>query len=238
MSKRFSETEKWKDQWFAELKPTEKLVFLYIVDNCDNAGFFELNSRINSYLIGITEKEYLGAIEGLNRGLLRSKNGQYYWVKNFLLHQKNLPLNSLNNAHRQIIKIIQNFAPKFDFDFEILGAYKGLASPTGKGNGKGKEKGMQGEKPEPPEEIRLTIDQFAEEFETYKIWLSVMEAATGKSIDWVIANLKQFVLEQKAVGKSYNNWGDLKSHALNWLKKQKTKVGEQPYRTPKPARIP
>lgn len=142
MPKRFSETDKWKDEWFSGLNPMEKLVFLFLIDNCDNAGFFELNQRLNSFLIGISEKEYLAAISGLSRGLISSKDCKCYWIRNFLFHQKNLPLNYENNAHKQIITIFNQKCNQFNFDFnKELGAKEGLISPIGKGidNGKGEE---------------------------------------------------------------------------------------------------
>ena len=125
MAKRFSEIEKWKDEWFVSLSTIEKLVWLFIVDNCDNAGFFELNARLNSFIIGISQDEYLGAIKGLNRGLLGAKNGNKFWIKNFLFHQKNMPLKLENNAHKQIIGILLQSASEFDFDFSSLGDFLG-----------------------------------------------------------------------------------------------------------------
>jgi hypothetical protein len=146
--KRFSETEKWKDDWFSLLTPIEKLVFLFLIDNCDNAGFFPLNQRINAFLIGISEDDYLGAIKGLNRGLLGAKDGGKFWIKKFLFHQKNLPLNPANNSHKQIISIINLNKELFSFDWNSLGANEGLFSPIGnsKGIGKGKVKKEVGEK--------------------------------------------------------------------------------------------
>ena len=40
MAYRFTDTGKWSDSWFIELSPTAKLLFMYICDNCDVAGFF------------------------------------------------------------------------------------------------------------------------------------------------------------------------------------------------------
>lgn len=146
MAKRFSEIDKWKDEWFSSLSPVQKLTFLFLCDNCDNAGFIDLNPRINSFLIGISEEEYIGAVKGLNRGLLGAKNSTLYWIKNFLFHQKNLPLNPDNNAHKQIINLIRQNLSLFEIDFnEELGAEEGLLSPTGRGKGKGKEEGGAGE---------------------------------------------------------------------------------------------
>lgn len=144
MSKRFTETNKWDDAWFSNLKPLEKLVFLFMIDRCDNAGFFELNPRNHAFQIGISQDEYLGAIKGLNRGLLSSVDNSKIWIKKFLFHQKNLPLNIKNNAHKQIILIIQNNINDFEFDFNSLGADMGLISPIGKGIGKGNSIGKEG----------------------------------------------------------------------------------------------
>jgi len=36
--KRFTDTEKWKDEWFLELTKDEKMVWIYLCDNCTNAG--------------------------------------------------------------------------------------------------------------------------------------------------------------------------------------------------------
>ncbi len=38
MSKRFTDTEKWKDEWFVELTQEQKLVWNYLCDTCSNAG--------------------------------------------------------------------------------------------------------------------------------------------------------------------------------------------------------
>jgi len=137
MAKRFSATEKWQDGWFTSLKPIEKLVFLYVVDNCDNAGFFEINSRLNSFIIGITEAEYITALRGLEKGFAWSKCGKRIFVIKFLFHQKNLPLNPENNAHKQILHLIEMNKESFEYDFDNLGANQGLVSPIGKGKGIG-----------------------------------------------------------------------------------------------------
>lgn len=194
--KRFSETEKWKDEWFSGLKPLEKLVFLFLIDNCDNAGFFELNTKLNSYLIGVTEKEYLGAIEGLNRGLLGAKDKTRYWIRNFLYHQKNLPLNPENNAHKNILLIISNNAKYFDFDFSNLGANQGLISPIGKGIGIGNV--LEGENFEKIEQWILQLkqgDQFFEQAIMSKNIIADKEAINN-SLDRLLGLIAQYPAKQ------------------------------------------
>jgi len=43
MSKRFTATEKWQDPWFCSLTDNEKLFWLFLLDNCDNAGVWQVN---------------------------------------------------------------------------------------------------------------------------------------------------------------------------------------------------
>lgn len=142
MSKRFTETDKWKDAWFRKLQPYEKLLFLYILDNCDNAGFLELDRFLASYQIGITEDEVQGAYKGLERAIEGASDGSdWVWVRNFLKHQKNEELNEKNPAHRQIISLIKAQNGR---GFE--GASKALVSPYGIGIGNGiKEESVRGD---------------------------------------------------------------------------------------------
>lgn len=143
---KFTESNKWKDPWFRKLTPGEKLVFLYLCDNCDNAGFYEIDLELMAFTIGTDVNKVEGALKGLTRGLFSS--GQWVWLKNYLKHQRNIPLNVDNNSHRQIMGIIADKLHLFPqipeylgANLNDLGAYKGVATPISKGKGKGKGKG-------------------------------------------------------------------------------------------------
>ncbi|MHA1169209.1 MAG: DUF7833 domain-containing protein [Candidatus Hodarchaeales archaeon] len=177
MPKRFTETEKWKDPWFRKLNAKEKLLFIYLIENCDVAGFIEIEFDLVGFQTGLKSEEIPGLIKGLTRGLLGASEGLawgylgakefsgVFYVKNYLRHQKNLPLNKYNNAHKGIIaKIVENaeFYSEIEHNFfaeipchhfkktkdqniiedlkEKLGASEPLARGTGKGKGKGKGK--------------------------------------------------------------------------------------------------
>lgn len=149
MPKRYTETEKWNDKWFRALKPLEKLIFNFMCDRCDLAGFYQIDLEDMEFRIKAPSEDILGAVQGLNRGLIfpnGMNDGSIIWIKNFLKHQRNLPLNPTNNAHRHIIEIISRHK-NFQTDIlNFLGADKGLISSLGnvmysKGNVRGDSKG-------------------------------------------------------------------------------------------------
>ena len=162
--KRFTETEKWRDPWFRSLPAPAKLVFFYFVDNCNNAGFHELDQDLMVMLTGMKPEHCEGALKALGRGIIGPCEG-WYWVRRFLRHQKNEPLNEANPAHKQIIVLVRDQLSRFKDSTEFqdfVAPYKGLLSPigigtgTGTGTGKGKERGVQrgkASKPESAEEI-------------------------------------------------------------------------------------
>jgi hypothetical protein len=49
MAKRFSDSEKWNDVWFTELNNDQKIIWIYLLDNCDNAGIFKLNIKLINF---------------------------------------------------------------------------------------------------------------------------------------------------------------------------------------------
>ena len=165
--RRFTETTKWDDPWFRGLPGVHKLAFLYIIDRCNNAGFWEIDMDGMEFQTKLEQKHLQGALKGLARGI-EERDG-WVWVKNFLKHQKNDVLNESNPAHRQIIGLIREQVPRFPSVKAILpkGASKGLQSPIGKGKGKvtveeesDLELKIDVERSEKPDPDRITIGRF------------------------------------------------------------------------------
>lgn len=79
MSKRFTETEKWRDPWFRKLSPQAKLLFLWLVDNCDKAGVIDFDAEAAAFDIGQPIKsEHLSE---LDTRILKLENGKLCLVK-------------------------------------------------------------------------------------------------------------------------------------------------------------
>ena len=139
MAYRYTDTNKWGDSWFVNLRPIEKVLFEYLRDNCDIAGFIEVNVKQWANIIGSNQRDIEGALKGLSRGFIYSKSNDCIYLRTFLKHQKNLPLDPQKNpAHKGIIKRFDNYAYKFDIEnvYEFIeGALKGLSRGIGNGNG-------------------------------------------------------------------------------------------------------
>ena len=157
MSSRFTETEKWKNRDFRKLSPQAKLLLIYMFDHCDIAGFWEVDLEHAQFCTGINDLE--GPFKALASSykLVKKDDLSVIWIKNFLLYQKNWPLNENNTAHRGIIKILQSHNSFMDVAVKHLEkkTSKPLAStlraplkPLSRGTGKGKGIGNRKEKRE------------------------------------------------------------------------------------------
>jgi hypothetical protein len=141
MPYRYTDTNKWSDSWYLSLRPIEKLLFQYLCDNCDIAGFIEVNPKLWAIALGSTSKEIEGALKGLERGLISSELNDCVYLRTFLKHQKNLPLKPEKNpAHKGIFKRFENYQHKFKIEnvYEFVDqCLKGLPRGYGNGNGNG-----------------------------------------------------------------------------------------------------
>jgi len=66
MAQRFTDSNKWLDNWFSNLSNDYKIVWLYLLDTCDNAGIFQINLRLLNFncSTGISEEQLLNAFKG------------------------------------------------------------------------------------------------------------------------------------------------------------------------------
>jgi hypothetical protein len=84
MSKRFTETEKWRDAWFRQLKPVHKCLWQYLVDNCDQAGVIDVDWDLASFQIGA--RVSAADLSHFGRQVTQLENGKT-WIVKFILFQ-------------------------------------------------------------------------------------------------------------------------------------------------------
>jgi hypothetical protein len=64
MAKRLTDSAKWNDNWFNELPPDVKLIWLYVLDTCDHAGVYKVSFKSIRFYTG-TERSETEIIEYL-----------------------------------------------------------------------------------------------------------------------------------------------------------------------------
>lgn len=212
MATRFTETNKWKDKWFRSLNPLEKVLFIYLIDNCDNAGFIEIDLEFWAYQIGVDEDELQGAYKGLNK--CTEIVGEWCWIPNFLKQQRNLPLKHSNNAHKQIINLISEHKNKFIGSLrfkEFLGANEGLFSPPCNSNSKGNS----------------NVD-IKEGILNSKIWIEQIAINQKSTVEKITLYLGTFLDELELKEDLAKGEKKVKQHFINWLKIQPKKKSGSP----------
>ena len=117
--KRLVETDRWRDSWFIELHPFSKLLLSYLYDNCDDAGFIDLNYSVWSVQLRMEKIHIIESLKELKPALL-SDTKKKIFIKDFLKHQKKLPLIKGNEEHEWIMLKLKSNADKFNNSNFIL----------------------------------------------------------------------------------------------------------------------
>lgn len=105
--KRFTDADKWEDEWFFRLSPFSKLVWMYILDRCDHAGFWKVNRPMAETCLGtridwtLTESDLAGRIEPQSGGTI-------WFVPKFLKFQYPKGLDDNCKPHKGVISILRD----------------------------------------------------------------------------------------------------------------------------------
>jgi hypothetical protein len=108
MAKRFTDTEKWKDEWYTDLSNDYKVIWQYLLDTCDNAGIFKKNIKILNIMCNtnVSAEDILNTFK--NRVLILSDDK--WFISKFCVFQYGSEfLNSKNKAVTSAVqKLIEN----------------------------------------------------------------------------------------------------------------------------------
>lgn len=121
MAKRFTDTEKWKKPFIRSLKAPYKLLWLYICDDCDHSGIWQVDIEVAQIRIGekLDEKK---ALEYFIDKIIPLENNTKWFIPSFIEFQYPSGLSENNKAHTGIIKNLERYKEQID-------NYKPLISP-------------------------------------------------------------------------------------------------------------
>lgn len=134
MPKRFTDTEKWKKPFIRGLQAPYKLLWLYICDDCDHAGIWQVDMDVAQIRVGEKLDEQK-AINFFGDKIIPIDDGSKWFIPSFVEFQYPSGLNENNKAHVGIIKILEKYKEQID-------NYKPLTSPLQGAKDMDKDKDM------------------------------------------------------------------------------------------------
>jgi hypothetical protein len=108
MAKRFTDTEKWKKPFIRGLQGPYKLLWLYICDDCDHAGVWQVDLEVAEIRIG--EKiNRIEALKSFGDKIVMFDDGNKWFIPSFIEFQYPSGLNPDNRAHSSIIHLLEKY---------------------------------------------------------------------------------------------------------------------------------
>jgi hypothetical protein len=104
MAKRFTDTDKWKKPFIRTMKAPYKLLWLYILDECDHAGVWQVDFDVAQIKIG-EKLNATTALKFFEEKVVPFDNGEKWFIPDFIDFQYGT-LNSENRAHNSVIQIL------------------------------------------------------------------------------------------------------------------------------------
>lgn len=83
MAKRLTDTNKWRKAWIQELEPEYKLLWLYICDECDHAGIWDVELRVAEARLGV-KLDKTKALQALGERIQELQEGDKWFIRGFI----------------------------------------------------------------------------------------------------------------------------------------------------------
>jgi hypothetical protein len=115
MAKRFTDTSKWKKEFIKGLSAKHKLLWFYILDDCDHAGIWEVDFEVAALRIG-EELEYNEAFKALGEQITPIGKNRW-WIKDFVLFQYGM-LTPKNKMYRPVMDILQRYGLSLEYSYD------------------------------------------------------------------------------------------------------------------------
>ena len=121
MAKRFTDNEKWQDNWFTDLTNDQKIIWIYLLDHCDNAGLWKVNIKNLNYFcsMNISVEEVILIFK--NR--LTQVKEDLFLINKFCLFQYGPDF--LRSGNKAVISAINKL-----IQVEVINEVNGIYTPT------------------------------------------------------------------------------------------------------------
>ncbi len=105
MAKRFTDSDKWKKWWFRALSPVHKCFWIYICDNCNHAGMWEVDFDLAEVFIG-TKLDPDTIKQTFDKQYIEVGGGKRWFIRDFVVFQYGV-LKEDSRTHQSVIDILK-----------------------------------------------------------------------------------------------------------------------------------
>jgi len=106
MAKRMTDTDKWKKRFLKDLNYANKLLWLYILDDCNHAGIWDIDLEVASIRIGL-EVDFID-LELFKDKIVIFDNNEKVFIPDFIDFQYG-ELNPNSNVHKSVIALLDKY---------------------------------------------------------------------------------------------------------------------------------
>lgn len=160
MAKRFTDTDKWKKPFIRAMKAPYKLLWLYIIDECNHAGIWEVDFDVAEIKIGekLNKETALAQLSGK---VFSFDGGEKWFIPDFIEFQYGT-LNPENRVHKSVLDLLTKYS-LLDIRTD---ENKPLASPLEGVKDKDKDKDKSKDKEKDKESAKIILPFDSEDFKT------------------------------------------------------------------------
>lgn len=108
MAKRFTDNEKWKKRFFRDLPMEYKLLWIYILDDCNHAGIWDVDLEVAGIRIGYKHFNQAPLEEVFADQIVVFQNGYKWFIPDFICFQYG-KLSETSRVHQSVIQLLKKY---------------------------------------------------------------------------------------------------------------------------------
>jgi hypothetical protein len=110
MSKRFTSTELWVEDWFCEMPMEYKLYWYYMLSKCNHAGIFKVNTKMfNNINECFINNKIAFDFFNSDKKRIREINENVWLIEDFFYYQYGKSFNIKNRVHKSIYDVYNQY---------------------------------------------------------------------------------------------------------------------------------